>query len=115
MSSKITVDLNETLELISDAPSGDPHKLLFMAVIFQAMLDATKPETDNESAEAILERGRSRSWLFAQVGVTATDFVTICDLAGVDFNQVRHFANQVINTGESTFIRRKINAILNHG
>jgi hypothetical protein len=114
VSSKISVDLDDQLEVISQSPSGDPHKLLFLAVIFQAMLDATKPEADNESAEAVLERDRAKGWLFASVGVTAADFVTVCDLAGVDYHQVRSFAHQVINTGEATFIRRKINAILNH-
>ena len=85
-----------------------------MAVIFQAMLDATKPEADNESAEAILERSRAQAWLFATTGVTATDFITVCDLAGIDYSHVRSFAHQVINTGEISFIRKKINAILNH-
>ena len=114
MSSKITVDLDNQLDIMKSTPSGDSHRLLFMAVIFQAMLDATKPEADNESAEAILERDRAKGWIFATAGVTATDFVTICDLAGVQSTQVRHFAHQVIHTGEATFIRRKINAILNH-
>ena len=81
MSSKISVDLDDQLEVLSQTPSGDPHKLLFLAVIFQAMLDATKPEADNESAEAVLERDRAKGWLFATVGVTAADFVTVCDLA----------------------------------
>ena len=114
MFSKISVDLEEQLEVLSDTPAGDPHRLLFMAVIFQAMLDATKPEADNESAEAILERSRAQAWLFATTGVTATDFITVCDLAGIDYSHVRSFAHQVINTGEVSFIRKKINAILNH-
>lgn len=114
MSSKISIDLDNQLEVMSEAPSGDPHKLLFLAVIFQAMLDATKPEAENESAEAVLERGRAQAWLFATTGVTATDFITVCDLAGIDYSHVRSFAHQVINTGESSFIRKKINAILNH-
>ena len=90
MSSKISVDLEEKLEVLSDTPAGDPHRLLFMAVIFQAMLDATKPEAENESAEAVLERSRAQAWLFATTGVTATDFITVCDLvrctADVTFN-----------------------------
>jgi len=114
VSSKISIDLKDQLEVLSDGPSGDQNRLLFMAVVFQAMLDATKPEVENESAEAVLERSRSRAWFFAETGVTATDFVTVCDLAGLDYRQVRSFAHQVIHTDEVTFIRKKINAILNH-
>jgi|TARA_R110000744_G_scaffold342948_2_gene448184 hypothetical protein len=114
VSTKILLDLSDKIEVISQAPAGNPYRLLFLAVIFQAMLDATKPEADNESAESVLERERAQGWLFSDSGVTATDFITICDLAGVDHGQVATFAHQVIRTGESTFIRRKINAILNH-
>lgn len=114
MSTKISIDFLDELGVEPDSEGHDPCRLLFMAVLFQAMLDATKPEVPGESAEAILERDRARSWIFASVGVTAEDFVTVCDLAGVDYQQVRSFANQVLNTGESQFIRKKINALLNH-
>ena len=74
MSSKITVDLDNQLDIMKSAPSGDSHRLLFMAVIFQAMLDATKPEADNESAEAILERDRAKGWIFVSLHCSSVDY-----------------------------------------
>lgn len=115
--SEISVDSDAYFSILLDEvrhQRQDPHRLLFLAVIFQALLDATKPENENESAEAILERDRARGWLFAVAGVTATDFETVCDLASVEPAQVRTFATRVIKDGTETFIRRKINAILNH-
>jgi len=115
--SEITVD-DGFLDLLLDEAARDnrqdPHRLLFLAVIFQALLDATKPENENESAEAVLARDRAKGWFFAPAGVTATDFETVCDLASVDPIQVRTYATRVLRDGTETFVRRKINAILNH-
>lgn len=112
VSSNIEVESEDYVEVLSEDSGGDPCRILFLAVIFQAMLDATKPEADNESAESVLERERARGWFFARVGVTATDFVTVCDLAGVEHGKVRELADKAINTEDSGFIRKKINALL---
>lgn len=115
--SEISVDSDDYFAILLDEARHnrqDPHRLLFLAVIFQALLDATKPENENESAEAVLARDRAKGWFFAPAGVTATDFETVCDLASVDPEQVRTFATRVLRDGTETFIRRKINAILNH-
>ena len=66
------------------------------------MLDATKPEHNKESHESI----------FASVGVTAEDFYTVCDIAGVDPDYVRTFAYKVIKSKEILYVRKRINAVL---
>ena len=43
--------LSNTLEEIYENSRKDPHKTLFLSVIFQAILDVTKPKKDNEDSE----------------------------------------------------------------
>lgn len=93
---------------------SSPEKTLFLAVILQALLDATKPAYDGEPEAAVLERDRAVAWFFASVGVTAEDFNQVCDNAGVNPSYMRKFAYQVLKSGEVDFVRKRINAILGH-
>ena len=85
---------------------------LVRSVILQAMLDATKPKTPRESTEAIIARETAMSWFFCSVGVTADDFMTVCDIADVDPDYVRSFAHKVIRSKEVDFVRKRINTVL---
>lgn len=76
------------------------------------MLDATKPENNRESIESKTARDAAKGWFFASVGVTAEDFSTVCDIAGVDAGYVRSFAFKVIKSKEIKYVRRRINAVL---
>ena len=50
---------------------------MFLGVVLQAMLDATKPENNRESNESKTPRDAAKAWFFASVGVTAEDFSTV--------------------------------------
>lgn len=91
-----------------------PEKALFLTVILQALLDATKPSYSGEPDTAVLERDRAIAWFFASVGVTAEDFKTVCDYAGVEPEYMRDFAFKVLKSGEVEYVRKRINAVLGH-
>jgi len=91
-----------------------PEKTLFLCVLLQALLDATKPVTSVEPQSAVLHRDRAIAWFFSSVGVTADDFVQVCDYAGVDPKYMRDFAFKVLRSGEVEYVRKRINAVLGH-
>ena len=62
--------LDDTLEEIYENSRKDPHKTLYLSVIFQAVLDATKPEKNNEKGEIKLLRDQANAWFFTSTGVT---------------------------------------------
>ena len=89
-----------------------PERVLWLCVILQQLLDATKPVKEYDNVEGQLSRGQAEAWIFSSVGVTAEDRDTVCYLAGIDPGAFKSFARQVIKTKEKTFIRKRINAIL---
>ena len=105
--SSINIDLEEFIE--ADAP---PEKLLFLCVVLQALLDATKPSSYNEPDEEAQARKFAQSWLFASVGVTAEDFIDLCDLAGIDAKKMQTFAFKILKSKEIKYVRRRINTVL---
>ena len=94
--------------------SESPERKLFLAVIFQALLDATKPKEKKESSISILNRNRAVSWFFCSAGVTCDNFEFVCEQAGLSSNYTRQFAYKVIHSKEIKFVRQKINAVLNN-
>jgi hypothetical protein len=90
-----------------------PEKKLFLAVIFQALLDATKPKEKKESAISVMNRDRAIAWFFCSVGVTCDNFEYVCEQAGLNSNYTRQFAYKVVQSKEIKFVRQKINAVLN--
>ena len=100
------------IESLIESQKAPPQQLLFLSVLLQAMLDATKPKHDKESYESIVSRDNARAWFFASVGVTAEDFHTVCDVAGVDPDYVRTFAYKVMKSKEIKYVRKRINAVL---
>lgn len=91
-----------------------PEKVLFLSVILQALLDATKPETNSEPEEEKLARRSAKAWFFASIGVTSEDFIDICDLAGISPVDMRSFAFKVLRSKEVKYIRKRINRVLTH-
>jgi hypothetical protein len=91
-----------------------PEKVLFLSVILQALLDATKPETNSEPEEEKLARRSAKAWFFASIGVTSEDFIDICDLAGISPVDMRSFAFKVLRSKEIKYIRKRINRVLTH-
>ena len=102
-----------------------PDRRLYLAVIFQALLDATSPlkklnrnkirgkklRKDRERAKK-LNKDRAMAWFFCSVGVTCDNFEFICDHAGIEPGYVRSFACEVINSKEQGKFRYKIYRIL---
>ena len=96
-----------------DNKEGENERALFRAVIYQALLDASN---DNEfnSKEAKQVREEAVRWFCKSVGVTATWFIDVCDLAGLNDQQVRTFARKLINDPNNTeFQRKRLNVLLN--
>tara|TARA_R100000951_G_scaffold101356_2_gene92748 strand:- start:272 stop:604 length:333 start_codon:yes stop_codon:yes gene_type:complete len=93
---------------------SSPEQTLYLSVLLQALLDATKPAYKGEPDNSILERDRATAWFFASIGVTAEDFDIICDYAGVNSKYMKEFAFKVLKSGEIEYVRKRINAVLSH-
>ena len=89
-----------------------PERALFLCVILQQLLDATKPERPGDTTYTSVNRDRAKSWLTTDVGVTAEDKEEVCFLAGIEPEALTTYARKVIDTKEVLFIRKRINAIL---
>jgi hypothetical protein len=116
MPTKNTSDINILLDdlIINSSQSSSPERTLFLAVILQALLDATKPTYNGEAEQSDLDRRSAQAWFSSSVGVTAKDFSDVCDMAGVNVSYTKQFAYKVLQSGEITFIRKRINALLTH-
>tara|TARA_R110000744_G_scaffold46911_5_gene103545 strand:+ start:13856 stop:14197 length:342 start_codon:yes stop_codon:yes gene_type:complete len=110
---RIDSSINLFVDFMGDEDSSK-EQTLFLSVILQALLDATKPAHDKEPMESVQHRDRATAWFFASVGVTAEDFSTVCELAGVEPNYCREFAFKVLKSGEVKYVRKRINALLTH-
>ena len=109
--SRIQVD--PTMEKNYDNKEGENERALFRAVIYQALLDASNANEFN-SKEAKQVREEAVRWFSKSVGVTATWFIDVCDLAGLNDQQVRTFARKLINDPNNTeFQRKRLNVLLN--
>ena len=105
-------DLNLIIKLERKLNKDSPEQCLFIAVILQALLDASKPTIKGEDESITYERQRAKAWFFASVGVTCKDFITVCDHAGVEFSSTRIFAKRLLKSKYQTRIRRRINLLL---
>ena len=100
--------------LTNSQTKSSREKLLFLAVILQALLDASKPKTNNESDSSLQAREPATAWFFCSVGVTCDNFEYICDNASIDSDYVRTFAYKVLKSKEITFVRKRINKLLDN-
>ena len=83
----------------------EPERRLYMAVILQALLDAT-------NVASKITKDRATAWFFCSVGVTCDNFEFICDSANIDCNSVRGFAYEVINSKQNKNFRYRIYQVL---
>ena len=98
--------------LLETQNKENPERVLFLSVVLQALLDATKPETSREPEEEKLARRSAQAWFFASIGVTSQDFTDVCDLAGISPVDMRSFAFKVLRSKEIKYIRKRINTVL---
>jgi len=103
------------LEQLYNDSKKDPYRSLFISVIFQAILDVTKPEKDNETEDSKLNRDQASAWFFASIGVTCENFEFVCDYAGFSPKDVRSFASYVINSDNVGPVRNRISKLLAWG
>ena len=92
--------------------STSAERTLFLAVILQALLDATQKDTqDLEShkykREAIL-------WFTTKNGKRKDDFEYICELAEIEPNYMRRVAMEILTLKRTNFVRNHINALLTY-
>ena len=108
------IAIDPTLDTITEVnKEGENERALFRAVIYQALLDASN-ENENVSKESVQVREDAVRWFSKSVGVTATWFVDVCDLAGLNYQQVRSFARKLIDEPTSSdFQRKRLNVLLN--
>ena len=114
MDNKVKTNVNFVVEEEVFKERSTPEQTMYMCVILQALLDATKPTYKDEPETSILERDRAKAWFFASVGVTSEDFKMVCDYANIDYNYMREFAFKVLKSGEVQYTRKRINAVLGH-
>ena len=107
-------DLDNILELQSETFTNSEN-VLFLSVIYQALLDITEPKVENERTSITSIRKQATSWFFASIGVTSQDFEFICDNAGLRPSMVREFAAYVINSDDKGKARNKLNLIWKGG
>ena len=103
---------NVDFESLYGLTRKDPIKSLYLAVILQAIIDLIKPESIQESSNIKLQRDQAHAWVFSSIGVTCENFEDTCTLAGLEPGMVRTFTLNVIKSGDTDEVRRKINSIL---
>jgi|TARA_R110002012_G_C11473392_1_gene594213 hypothetical protein len=107
------LDINyDILKVASPRVEGGTERSLYLAVILQALLDATSSSSTCSTSDIEVMKRQATSWFFTASGVTASDFEDVCDLAGLDPSATRSFAHRVIYSKEISFIRKRIHAIL---
>ena len=105
-------DYSEILTELNKQEDNSPERILFMSIIFQALLDATKEKTKVESSRTSVERANARAWFFSSVGVTCDNFEYVCENAGMNADYTRSFAIKVIKSKEIKYVRQKIRRVL---
>jgi hypothetical protein len=102
-----------SLNMLRTSDQGwSPEQILWLAVVAQALLDATKEPRDTDS-EAIIEHRRAATrWLtVVSACVTAEDMEEVCELAGISSERIRKLATNIL-IGGLPFERFRINALL---
>ena len=91
-----------------------PEQILWLAVIAQALLDATKEPRETDSAALIEYRRAATRWLTTvSACVTSRDMEEVCELAGISPTSIRTLSSNIIYEGRP-FERFRINALLDY-
>jgi hypothetical protein len=91
-----------------------PEQILWLAVIAQALLDATKEPRETDSAALIEYRRSATRWLTTvSACVTSKDMEEVCELAGISPTSIRTLSSNIIYEGRP-FERFRINALLDY-
>jgi len=90
--------------------AGERERTLYLAVILQALLDATVSATVVSSSDINIVHRQANTWFFSPA--KSSDFESVCDLAGIDPDYTRTLAYKVIKSNKVSFIRKRLNALL---
>ena len=112
MTNPFELSTDVSAKSLYDLTDKDGERSLYIAVILQALLDLSKPQTKNEDSSIQLYRDQAHTWIFKEVGVTCEDFEEICYYAGLTPSMVRSFASNVINSEDTANVRRKFQTLL---
>tara|TARA_R110000737_G_scaffold101540_1_gene135233 strand:- start:237 stop:701 length:465 start_codon:yes stop_codon:yes gene_type:complete len=92
-------------------PPESPERLLFLSVIYQAILDATMDEEEDGSCgESVKNKEEALAWFFEEKHLD--DLTEICFLVGAEHDRVRKIVRQILNK-EIPFSRKRINVLIN--
>ena len=109
--SSVTSVGSDILNPIEDEKTeSSPERLLFLAVIYQAILDASREELPNESDLIKRQRKEALSWFFNDKYVDDLD--EICYLAGINSRWLIKIVKQIVD-GDINFDRKRINVLIN--
>ena len=100
------------LEHLYEDSKKNPRRTLFISVIFQALLDASKPYVSDESEKIDSQRKQAVAWFFTSIGETCENFEFICEAAGLTASDMRQLAHHVINSEDSPKVRNCIIKLL---
>ena len=92
--------------------STSAERTLFLAVILQALLDATQKDT--QDLESHKYKRESILWFTTNSGKRKEDFEYICELADIEPNYMRRVAMEILTSKRTNFVRNHINALLTH-
>jgi ketopantoate hydroxymethyltransferase len=103
-------DLDNALKIQSKTFTNSEN-ILFLSVIYQALLDVTASEIEDQVTSITAIRREATNWFFASIGVTSENFEFVCDYAGLKPSRVREFAAYVVNSDTQDEARKKLNLI----
>ena len=103
-------DLDNALKIQSKTFTNSEN-ILFLSVIYQALLDVTASEIEDQVTSITAIRREATNWFFASIGVTSENFEFVCDYAGLKPSRVREFAAYVVNSDTKDEARKKLNLI----
>ena len=85
----------------------EPERRLYLAVMLQALLDAT-------NVSNIVVKDKAIGWFFCSIGVTCDNFEFICDNANIEAGKVRSFAYEAINSKQKSNFRYRVYQLLSN-
>jgi hypothetical protein len=89
---------------------NEEERTLYLAVILQALLDATLSSTVTSLSDVNVIKRQANAWFFSSTKIS--DFEDVCDLAGIDPDYTRTLADKVIKSNKIKILRRRLYTIL---
>ena len=68
---------NVSIESLYDLTNKNSYRTLYLSIIFQALLDVSKPEKKEESSEIKIQRDQANAWFFSSIGVKSGDIENV--------------------------------------